>query len=115
MHHHHVKRGRLKSGDLLWRPYFNCVMAVKPRCKRTAHLQGFFTQHETPRRGRYQVGVQGFATAVVEDLRVLWDMLRHVGCDSAVVDVAMPGIDVDRMLGIPKGDPFAHHSIPRWP
>src|SRR6516165_3965191 len=114
MHHHHVQCARLKSGDLLWRAYFDCVMAFEAQRERSAHLRGCFTQHETPRRRCYQARVQRLAAAVVEDLRAGRDMLGDVACDGAIVDVAMPGIDVDRMLGIPEGDPFAHHSIPRW-
>src|SRR2546421_392924 len=59
--------------------------------------------------------MQRFAAAVVEHGRggrqVRADVLR----DRAVVHVAMAGIDVDRMLGIPEGDPIAHHFVPRSP
>src|SRR5262249_11492188 len=39
------------------------------------------------------------------------DVLR----DRAVVHVAMAGIDVDRMLRIPEGDPIAHYCPPARP
>src|SRR5262249_57045597 len=43
--------------------------------------------------------------------RLRADVLR----DRAVVHVAMAGIDVDRMLRIPEGDPIAHYCPPARP
>src|SRR5258708_21417565 len=39
------------------------------------------------------------------------DVLR----DRAVVHVAMAGVDIDRVLGIPEGDPVAHRACPPLP
>ena len=59
--------------------------------------------------------MQRFAAAVVEHGRAGGQVRADVLRDRAVVHVAMAGIDVDRMLGIPEGDPIAHHFVPRSP
>ena len=76
--------------------------------KRRAHLGGGLAQDQRRRRGGDEIGVQRLAAAVVEHGRARRQVCADVLRDGAVVDVAMAGIDVDRVLGIPEGDPVTH-------
>ena len=54
------------------------------------------------------------------DWIAFWDSEHSIYVNARHRDVhyrtiAMAGIDVDRMLGIPEGDPIAHHFVPRSP
>src|SRR5262249_60482690 len=59
--------------------------------------------------------MQCFPATVVEHARAGRQVRTDVLRDRVVVHVAVAGIDVDRMLGIPEGDPIAHYFVPRSP
>ena len=81
--------------------------------KRGAHLRRRVAQDQRARTGGDEVGGERLAAAIVEHRRAGRQMRAHVLRDRAVVHVAMARIDVDRMLGIPEGDPVAHRLVPR--
>ena len=56
---------------------------------------------------RDHIRVQGFTAAVVEDVPTRWQMRADIPRHGAVMHIAVAGIDVDRMRGIPEGDPLA--------
>jgi hypothetical protein len=76
--------------------------------ERRAHLGRGLAQDQRSRRGGDEIGVQRLPAAVVEHGRARRQVRADVLRDGAIVDVAMAGIDVDRVLGIPEGDPVTH-------
>jgi hypothetical protein len=66
------------------------------------------TQGELRCRCRDQTGVQRLAAPIVEDARARAHVDENVLRRAAIMYVAMARIDVDRMLGIPEGDPVTH-------
>src|SRR5260370_11167620 len=74
-----------------------------------AYVRRRVDQDQLPGRGGDAIGMQRLATAVIEDDgRRRWNVRGNVLGDRAVMHVAMPGADVERVLGIPEGDPIAH-------
>src|SRR5437016_11845522 len=53
--------------------------------------------------------------AIIEHGRALGHVGANILCDRAIVHVAMVLIDVERMFGIPEGDPVAHELSPGSP
>src|SRR5262245_8721973 len=79
------------------------------------HRRRGLTQDQHPHTSGNDVGVERVPATVVEHRAAG----RHEGAnvlrDRAVMYVAMASVDIDRMLGIPEGDPIAHRLVPCSP
>ena len=112
MQHHDVERSGRHGRDLLRRTHLDLRVSAEAALQRGAHHGRGLAQDQRPRTGGDEVGMERLAAAVVEHRRAG----RHVGANvlrnPTVMHVAMTRIDVDRMLGIPEGDPVAHRLVP---
>ena len=93
------------------------IFGFPPKRRASAARTMGAASHRISRPGgrRDEVGVQRLAAAIIEhggaSRKVRADVLRNL----AVMHVAMARIDVDRMFGIPEGDPVAHRFVPTSP
>ena len=111
--HHDVDRPGGERRDLLRRAHLDLRIIAEAAAQGGAHHGSGLAQDQPAGSLGDDVRVQCLAAAVVEHggagRQVCADVLRN----PAVMHVAMASIDVDRMFGIPEGDPVAHSLGPR--
>ena len=111
--HHDVDRPGRQRRDLLRRAHLDLRIIAEAAAQGGAHHGSGLAQDQPAGSLGDDIRVQCLAAAVVEHggagRQVCADVLRN----PAVMHVAMASIDVDRMFGIPEGDPVAHSLGPR--
>src|SRR4051812_5958885 len=108
MHHDQVESRTWEKRYLIRRKHLDASLCRVPFAKPGAHFWRGFAQDQPARRRRDQLGTKGLAAAVVQDLAIHRHVWTKILRDPAIMEMAVPRIDIDSVVGIPECDPGAH-------
>src|SRR5580693_4779992 len=111
MEHDEIERMLLEPRRLVRRQDVNVSLAGKAIDQAFAHAGRRLAEKKLAGRRRHEVGVQGFAAAIIEHAGLRprherGDVLR----DQSVMHVLMACIDIDRVWAVPESKPVCRHA-----